>query len=61
LEQKAATWKQEIEIKKTEIKKLKDALASEKVLLTKVINTNLWYNIGTTNLAFSNFNMLLFS
>lgn len=35
LEQKAATWKQEIETKKNEIKKLKDALASEKVLLTK--------------------------
>jgi Skp family chaperone for outer membrane proteins len=35
LEQKAAAWKQEIETKKTEIKKLKDALASEKVLLTK--------------------------
>ena len=35
LEQKATTWKQEIEIKKNDIKKLKDALASEKVLLTK--------------------------
>ena len=35
LEQKANTWKQEIEIKKNEIKKLKDGLASEKVLLTK--------------------------
>jgi Skp family chaperone for outer membrane proteins len=35
LEQKAATWKQEIETKRNEIKKLKEALASEKVLLTK--------------------------
>jgi Skp family chaperone for outer membrane proteins len=35
LEQKAASWQQEIETKKTEIKKLKDALNSEKVLLTK--------------------------
>lgn len=35
LEQKANTWMQEIETKKNEIKKLKDALASEKVLLTK--------------------------
>lgn len=35
LELKANTWKQEIETKKNEINKLKDALASEKVLLTK--------------------------
>jgi Skp family chaperone for outer membrane proteins len=35
LEQKANTWIQEIETKKNDIKKLKDALASEKVLLTK--------------------------
>jgi Skp family chaperone for outer membrane proteins len=35
LEQKANAWKQEIETKKNDIKKLKDALASEKVLLTK--------------------------
>jgi Skp family chaperone for outer membrane proteins len=35
LEQKANIWKQEIETKKNDIKKLKDALASEKVLLTK--------------------------
>lgn len=35
LEQKATTWKQEIEVKKNEINKLKEALASEKVLLTK--------------------------
>lgn len=35
LEQKASSWQQEIETKKTEIKKLKDALNSEKVLLTK--------------------------
>lgn len=35
LEQKAVKWKQEIEAKKTEIQKLKDALATEKVLLTK--------------------------
>jgi Skp family chaperone for outer membrane proteins len=35
LELKANTWKQEIETKKNDIKKLKDALASEKVLLTK--------------------------
>lgn len=35
LEQKATTWKQDIETKKNEIKRLKDALAAEKVLLTK--------------------------
>lgn len=35
LEQKAQTWKQEIEVKKNEISKLKDALKSERVLLTK--------------------------
>lgn len=35
LEQKAQTWKQEIEVKKTEITKLKDNLNTEKVLLTK--------------------------
>lgn len=35
LEQKAQKWKQEIEVKKTEVKKLKDALKTERVLLTK--------------------------
>jgi Skp family chaperone for outer membrane proteins len=35
LEQKAAKWKQEIEVKKNDIQKLKDALDTEKVLLTK--------------------------
>jgi len=35
LEQKAAKWKQEIEVKKNDIQKLKDALNTEKVLLTK--------------------------
>ncbi len=35
LEQKAQKWKQEIETKKTEINKLKDALKAEKALLTK--------------------------
>ena len=35
LEQKAAKWKQEIEVKKNDIQKLKDALTTEKVLLTK--------------------------
>ena len=35
LEEKALRWKQEIEVKRNEIKKLKDALTSEKVLLTK--------------------------
>lgn len=35
LEQKAQIWKQEIEVKKTEISKLKESLKTEKVLLTK--------------------------
>lgn len=35
LEQKAQKWKQEIEIKRTEIDKLKDALKIERILLTK--------------------------
>lgn len=35
LEQKAQKWKQEIEAKKIEINKIKDALKAEKVLLTK--------------------------
>ena len=35
LEQKAQKWKQEIEVKKSEITKLKDALKTERVLLTK--------------------------
>lgn len=35
LETKAQTWKQEIEVKKNEIKKLKDALNIEKALLTR--------------------------
>ena len=35
LEQKAQTWKQEIETKKNEITKLKEALKTEQVLLTK--------------------------
>jgi Skp family chaperone for outer membrane proteins len=35
LEQKAQKWKQEIEIKKIEINKLKEALKAEKALLTK--------------------------
>jgi Skp family chaperone for outer membrane proteins len=35
LEQKAQKWKQEIEAKKTAVNKLKDALKTEKVLLTK--------------------------
>jgi Skp family chaperone for outer membrane proteins len=35
LEQKAQKWKQEIEVKKTEITKLKDGLKTERVLLTK--------------------------
>ena len=35
LEQKANTWKQEIETKKNEINKLKEALKAEKALLTK--------------------------
>jgi len=35
LEQKAQKWKQEAEVKKNEITKLKDALKTERVLLTK--------------------------
>lgn len=35
LEQKAQKWKQEIEVKKIDIAKLKDALKTERVLLTK--------------------------
>jgi Skp family chaperone for outer membrane proteins len=35
LEQKAEKWKQEIETKKSDISKLKEALKTEKVLLTK--------------------------
>jgi Skp family chaperone for outer membrane proteins len=35
LEQKAEKWKQEIEVKKSDIAKLKEALKTEKVLLTK--------------------------
>jgi Skp family chaperone for outer membrane proteins len=35
LEQKAEKWKQEIETKKNDIAKLKEALKTEKVLLTK--------------------------
>ncbi len=35
LEQKAQKWKQELEAKKSEIVKLRDALKTEKVLLTK--------------------------
>ena len=35
LEQKAQKWKQEIESKKIEITKIKDALRAEKALLTK--------------------------
>ena len=35
LDQKAQKWKQEIELKKVEINKLKDALKAEKALLTK--------------------------
>lgn len=35
LEQKAQKWKQEIEVKRGEITKLKDALKTERVLLTK--------------------------
>ena len=35
LEQKAQKWKQEIEVKKNDIKVLEDALTTEKVLLTK--------------------------
>ncbi|SEF71696.1 OmpH family outer membrane protein [Flavobacterium urumqiense] len=35
LDQKAQKWKQEIEVKKIEVNKLKDALKAEKALLTK--------------------------
>jgi Skp family chaperone for outer membrane proteins len=35
LEQKAQKWKQEIEVKKNDVKALKEALNTEKVLLTK--------------------------
>lgn len=35
LDQKVSKWRQEIEIKKNEVKKLKDALQAEKSLLTK--------------------------
>jgi Skp family chaperone for outer membrane proteins len=35
LEQKAQKWKQDVEVKKNEINKLKDALKAEKALLTK--------------------------
>lgn len=35
LEQKANTWKQEVETKKAEINKLEESLASDRVLLTK--------------------------
>ncbi|MDR6966549.1 Skp family chaperone for outer membrane proteins [Flavobacterium arsenatis] len=35
LEQKAQKWKQEIEVKKNEINKLKESLKTERVLLTK--------------------------
>lgn len=35
LEQKAQKWKQEVEVKKNEIDKLKEALKAEKALLTK--------------------------
>ena len=35
LEQKAQKWKQEIEVKKTEISKIKESLKTERVLLTK--------------------------
>jgi Skp family chaperone for outer membrane proteins len=35
LEQKAQKWKQEIEVRKSDVLKLKDALKTEKVLLTK--------------------------
>ncbi|MEQ3662217.1 MAG: OmpH family outer membrane protein, partial [Flavobacterium sp.] len=35
LDQKAQKWKQEIEVKKNEIKALKESLNTEKVLLTK--------------------------
>ena len=39
LEQKAQKWKQEIEIKKNDIIKLKDALKTEQVLLTRELIT----------------------
>jgi len=35
LEQKAQKWKQEVEVKRNDINKLKDALKTERVLLTK--------------------------
>ena len=35
LEQKAQKWKQEIEVKRNEINKLKESLKTEKALLTK--------------------------
>src|SRR6218665_116431 len=35
LEQKAQKWKQEVELKKNEVTKLKDALKTERVLLTR--------------------------
>ncbi|WP_430613984.1 OmpH family outer membrane protein [Flavobacterium sp. JP2137] len=35
LEQKAATWKKEVDVKKGEIKKLKDNLSAERTLLTR--------------------------
>jgi len=35
LEQKAQKWKQEVELKKNDVTKLKDALKTERVLLTK--------------------------
>ena len=35
LEEKALRWKQEIEVKKNEVEKLKSSLTSERVLLTK--------------------------
>lgn len=37
LENKAQNWKQEIEVKKNDIKKLRDALNIEKALLTRVL------------------------
>ena len=39
LEQKAQKWKQEIEVKKNDIIKLKEALKTEQVLLTKELIT----------------------
>lgn len=35
LEQKAQKWKQEVEVKKNDVAKLKDALKTERILLTK--------------------------